>query len=135
MSTTPSPAMLARIKRTPVPQAEIVADLAPQETAKIVRPGYKKVVTESVHDGIVKAKHLTPGQEVRAYLHGRAVGGVRTVANVERLDDGATIRVTFSSDHPVTAYKAAYRFFDASLEGSIVKHTKSVPALVAYEEV
>lgn len=76
------------------------------------------------HDGIVKAKHLesvAKGLEVRAYLNGAPRGGVRVVESVERLGDGATVRITWSSAHAPSEHKAAYRWFVPSLVGTPIK--------------
>ena len=118
-----------------MPKRKIVADLDPAAKAKVVRPGTRKVRTMSTHDGVVKAKHLKPGMEVRAWLHGEPKGGVRVVESVERSEDGAMVRVAFATPHPTTDYKAAYRFFVEALFGMPIESYETVPALVAYEEV
>lgn len=136
MNTTPCPSVMPKFKvPTKLAPTAIVANLVEEAPAKIVRPGMRDAVVESLHDGIVKAKHLREGQAVRAWLHGGPKGGERVVKSVTRSEDGATVTVEFSSPHPTTEYKAAYRWFDASLEGTPVRHVTKVPALVAYEEV
>lgn len=71
------------------------------------------------HDGVVKSKHLKKGQVVRAWNseHGPR-GGERTVESIERLGDGAMVRVHWSSAHAPSEHKAAYRWFDAALAGT-----------------
>lgn len=137
MTTIPSPAMFAVRKPVTLTARPVVAaEVEGAAPARTVRPGLIQKRVEVHHDGIVKAKHLQPGQVVRAYLKDAPRGGERTVESVERLEDGALVRVTFSSDHPTTDYKAAYRFFVADLVGATVRHrVVSEPALVAYEEV
>lgn len=137
MSTVPSPAFFATRKPTVLTAKPVVAaETEGGAPARTVRPGLIQKRVEVTHDGIVKAKHLQPGQVVRAYIKGEPRGGVRVVESVERLDDGAFVEVTFSSDDPTTVYKAAYRFFVADLVGTTLRHkVVSTPALVAYEEV
>lgn len=135
--TVPSPSVMARFKKpteTPVVEA-VAADLSPSQPAKLVRPGFKEVVHTDAHDGIIKAKHVEPGMTIRAFLHGKPCGGERIVSGVEPSPDGSTITISFSSPHPTTDYKAAYRFFVQTLVGTPVKRVTHVPALVAYEEV
>lgn len=109
------------------PRTQVAAVLDPAGTAKIVRPGL--IPTE--HDGVVKAKHLKDGQTVRAYLHGEPRGGERTVRTVNKIDDGAFVEIEWASGHPTATYKAAYRWHDAALAGTIINQ----PALVTYQEV
>lgn len=129
--TVPSPAMLAA-RRKPV---DLIAELHADEPARIVMPGVTEEVVQTIHDGVVKTKNLKPGQEVRPYLHGQPRGSLRTVATNERLGSGAEHRLTFSSAHPEGEFKAAYRWYDESLVGSVVTHTIKKPAFVAYQEV
>lgn len=130
-----SPLAMPKSKSTLTAKPVLYAELAPESEAKTVRPGTRPVVVESLHDGVVKAKHLKPGQRVRAWLHDAPRGGERVVATVERINAGARVHVTFSSAHDPVTYKAAYRFYDESLVGTPVQRTNMVPALVAYEEV
>lgn len=119
--STPNPSIMARFtKPVSAPTTAVVADVQPEQRAKIVRPG-------PTHDGVVKAKQLKEGMKVRAFLHGQPRGGERVVKSVEKIDDGAMVRVTFSSAHPPADYKAAYRFHCEALVRE--------PAFVAYEEV
>lgn len=134
MSTIPSPSIMAKFK-APVTTQVVVADVQPIDPGKIVRPGLVDQEYALEHDGVVKTKHLKKGQVVRAFAHGAPRGGERVVESIERLGDGATVLVTFSSPHPPAEYKAAYRWFDATLKGTTIRRTKKVPALVAYEEV
>jgi hypothetical protein len=134
MSTIPSPSVMAKFK-APVATEVVVADVQPVDPGTTVRPGLRDEVQALAHDGVVKTKHLQPGQVVRAFAHGEPRGGERVIESIERLDDGAMVLVTFSSPHPPTEYKAAYRWYDASLEGATIRRTRQVPALVAYEEV
>lgn len=145
MSTSFSP-MSMPTKRREVPMPEFVApnitaDVTPEQPAALVqptglvRPGYRDEVTTATHDGVVKAKNLQHGQVVRAWIKGEPRGGERVVDTIERIEDGAMVRVTFSSQHPTTDYKAAYRFHDESLVGTPFTKVRKVPALVAYQEV
>jgi hypothetical protein len=144
-STVPNPSIMARFVR---PVTVAAAPVEPTDPGRIVRPGLVDTVSDTaVHDGVVKAKHLKPGMEVRPFLHGEPRGSVRTVATVKHirgkdaeeagLEDGAFVEITYSSQHPHDTgdrrKKAAYRFHDASLAGTplVVK----TPALVAYEQV
>lgn len=130
MSTTiPTPATLFANKTRPV-TAQLVTDVP----AKTVRPGLRDEVVNDVHTGVVKTKHLKPGQEVRPYLHGRPRGGVRVVESATRVGDGATWRVEFASAHPAAEFKAAYRWFDPNLAGTLVQTVVQVPAFVPVHE-
>lgn len=108
-------------------QTQVTADLTSAAPIKIVRPGR---ITDT-HDGVIKAKHLKPGQTVRAFLHGEPRGGERTVGKVTRIDDGAFVEIEWASGQPTATYKAAYRWHDESLANTTV--TK--PALVDYQEI
>lgn len=122
--TPPNPATVFANRKI---ETQVVADLTPSDHVKIVRPGR----ITGHHDGVVKAKHLKPGQTVRAFLHGEARGGERTVGTVKRIEDGAFVEVEWSSGHPTATYKAAYRWYDEKLAGKTI----SKPALVDYQEV
>lgn len=130
--STPNPNVMARLKR---PTIAVAANVNPDSKAKLVRPGLREETVHYPHDGIIKAKALEPGMSVRAYLHDKPCGGVRVVEEVRSINDGAMVRVSFSTPHPTSDYKAAYRFFVEELVGKPVKHVKHVPALVPYEEV
>lgn len=133
--TVPNPSVMARLKAKPVVKA-IVVDVTPSQPAKgLVRPGFETVVHIDAHDGVIKAKHVKKGMKVRAYVHGKPSGGERVVDTVERSKDGSMVTISFSSPHPTTEYKAAYRFFVQTLVGTPVERVTQVPALVAYEEV
>jgi hypothetical protein len=127
MTTTLSktPSVLSNTKPRPS-----LLDARPQLAAamnldgKVVRPAPH--TERRKHDGIVKAKHLKPGQIVQAYLQGHARGGSRTVESVTRLGDGSMVRITWSSGQAPADYKAAYRWFDAALVGKPVNYV--VPA-------
>ena len=124
MSTIPSPALLAA--KQPVRTQAVEVDT----TAQAVRPG---IVTEEktvINDGIVKAKNLKPGQVVRPYLNGEARGAAKVVDKVERLGDGAFVRVSYSSAHQTVEVKAGYRFYDESLDGKPEKVTVKRPGFV-----
>lgn len=129
--SAPTPAIMPKVKSA----VALAAHIDPEHDARLVRPGTRDVLTYDTHDGVVKAKHLKPGMTVRAFLHGRPCGGERVVESVERIDDGAMVRVAFSSPHPATEYKAAYRFYVEELAGQPIPKTVQVPALVPYEEV
>ena len=147
MSTIPSPSLMAKFKKPVMPTNTTHSTESVQTTAVIVaehdpskpkrtRPGIVQQRVEVIHDGVIKAKQLEPGMMVKAYLHGSPKGGERVVGSVERVGDGATVMVTFSSPHPATEYAAAYRFHCEALVGSAVRHKViSLPALVPYEEV
>lgn len=115
----------------------LITQNTPESPAKqTLRPGLVEQTTEVLHDGIVKAKHIQPGQTVRAWLHNKPCGSERVVASVERIEDGEFVLVTFSTAHPDSTVKAAYRYFVADLVGTVVDtKTTLVPALVSYEEV
>lgn len=126
--STPSPSLMPLFK-APAPPAKprkpvVLAVNEPADPGKIVRPGLVPTLAE----GVIKAKQVKPGMVLRAFLKGEARGGERTVSKVTRSDDGSMVNIEFSSPHPPTDYKAAYRFWVKDL----VVH---VPALVAYEEV
>lgn len=126
-----------RTEKTARP-VQITADLTedvPAQVTGLVRPGLVDEVTVTKHDGIVKAKNIKEGWTVQAYLHGAPRGGKRVVKSVERSEDGSMVHVTFSSPHPDTDYKAAYRFFVEALVGTDVTVVNKVPALVPYQEV
>lgn len=126
-ATTPNPMTVFGARKAPAVTTAIAAVVTPNEPGKIVRPG----LVTSEHDGVVKAKHVKKGQKVRAFIHGKAVGGERVVGKVTRIDDGASVEIEWASGHPTAQYKAAYRFHDAALQGSAIKR----PALIAYQEV
>lgn len=126
-TTTPNPAQVFGSRKIEAPQTAITAVVEPSDHSKLVRPG----LVTSQHDGVVKAKQLKPGQKVRAFLQGAPRGAERVVGKVTRLGDGAMVQIEWASGQPTSEYKAAYRWHDASLEGSPI----SKPALVAYQEV
>lgn len=126
-ATAPAPARPAR----PEPARRIIADLDPEMPAKSVRPGMRRVLVEVVSDGVVKAKHLKPGQQVRAFAHGQARGSLRTVKSVTRVGDGAMVHIEWESAHPAGEFKAAYRWYDAALDGTVSQHVERVPGFVA----
>lgn len=104
-----------------------VTDLTP---GKIVRPtGKRTVLVVQVDDGIRKAKQVKPGMRVRPYLNGEARGGERTVLSVERINEGALVRIAFSSGHPTQEYKPAYRFVDLDAVGREVQVRQSAPSV------
>jgi hypothetical protein len=125
---------MARFKKPAVVEA-VSVDLKPEQSAKLVRPGFKQVVHTDAHDGVIKAKHVESGMTIRAFLHNKPCGGERVVDTVTPSPDGSTVTISFSSPHPTTDYKAAYRFFVQTLVGTPVERVTHVPALVAYEEV
>lgn len=103
-TTTPTPAVMTRFA------PRMLADLAPSTP------------TEGAHDGIVKTKHLKGGQVVRAWFNGEPHGGERVVADVvPATEDRSMWTVSFSSPHRDQTYKAAYRWFDAALVGTVVE--------------
>lgn len=139
MTTTPtfSPAAMPQFKApaapktTPKPSALVRLD--PIEPGTLVRPGTVEQVT--VTSGVIKAKHVKPGMELRAFLKGEPRGAKRTVASKRRVPgtDGAKVEITWTEDSPlphVSEYAAAYRFHGEAIE--VVKH---VPTLVPYSEV
>lgn len=141
--STPNPKAVFGNRKAPVIPAPpvhtpvVVAQVQPIEPGQIVRPGYVDAIETSIHDGVVKAKHLQKGQRVRAYLHGKPQGGERIVQNVTRVPDtdGALVEIEWASGHPTSQHKAAYRWHDASLVGTSVDRIVKQPALIAYQEV
>lgn len=102
--------------------AQITAQLAP---GQVMTLGTRVVEQVAIHDGVIRAKHLRPGQVVRAWLHGAPRGGEREVATVESFDNGSMVRITWATPHPVSEVKAAYRYYDKALEGQqIVKRVR-----------
>lgn len=94
-TSTPTPALMPKFKPA------VVADLT--------------VETTTPEPTVLKAKELLAGMTVRAWLHDAPRGTERTVESVERLEDGAVVRVAFSDTNLTEAekvrdYKAAYRF-------------------------
>ena len=137
--SAPTPAIFATRKKPVVPAApqrpaRISATIDTTEPGTIVRPGLVPEIIESIHDGVVKSKHLERGQRVRPFVHGEARGSERIVANVERLQGGAVVRVTWASAHAPSEHKAAYRWFDESLVGVVVEHIVRKPGFVNYQE-
>lgn len=102
--------------------AQVTAEIAP---GHVVTLGSRTVEQVTVHDGVVRAKHLKPGQVVRAWLHDAPRGSEREVASVEPINDGSMVRITWATQHPVSEVKAAYRYHDAALEGTeVVKRVR-----------
>lgn len=138
-TTAPSPTTMPQF-RTPDTQP-VIADVSTDQSSKLVRPGVALVDVAGTHNGVIKAKHAEPGQEVRAWLHDQPRGGVRVIDTVTPLGEpgtpefGAEVEIVFASAHPVTVYKAAYRFYVEALDGATVTRKQSVPALVPYTEV
>jgi len=140
-TTIPTPSTLFGKRKAPVvprpPKIEtpqIAAPLDLSEPGVIVRPGMVETLDENVtHDGVVKAKHLKPGQRVRPFVNGKARGGERIVGSTERVQGGAYVKITWASPHSPSEHKAAYRWFDQSLVGTPVVVLK--PGFVSYEEV
>lgn len=154
-TNTPNPSIMARFTK-PVVQSVVVANepVTPTDPGRIVRPGLVPTVTEDLHDGVVKAKHLKPGQDVRPWhsQHG-ARGSERTVLKVRKITDtdelaalaasgviresdpqpGGYVEVSYSTLHPSQVLKSAYRFHDSALAGTPL--VKNLPGFVAYQEV
>jgi len=141
MTTAPSPTTMPQFRTPDVTTQPVIADVNPDQASKLVRPGLALVDVVDTHDGVIKAKHAEPGQEVRAWLHGQPRGGVRVIDTVTPLGEpgtpefGAEVEITFLSAHPVTTYKAAYRFYVEALDGAPITRKQRVPALVPYTEV
>ena len=137
--TTPTPSTLAAFaKKRAVPPApsvpKIAAIIEPSDPGNIVRPGLRHEVIEEVHNGVVKTKHLRVGQRVRPFVHGQPRGGERIVAKTTRQDGGAMVEVEWASGHPTSQHKAAYRWYDASLDGATVQRVVAKPGFVSYQE-
>lgn len=138
--STPNPLLLAKFHHKPAPAPKkpkaqpVLAKIEPTDPGKVVRPGTQPTVVEVEHDGVVKAKHLEPGQHVRPWLHNEARGSVRIVEAVTPNDDGSEVYIEFASAHPAAWFKAAYRWFDADLKGTTIQQVKHVPAFVSYFE-
>lgn len=127
--TVPNPTMLARLAATK--QAAIVEV---DSKAKVVRPGLVNTETYSIHDGVVKSKHLKPGMVVRPWVHGEARGAERTIKGATRIGDGAMILIECETGFDPQERPAAYRWYCEALDGATVTHTVKTPALVPYEE-
>lgn len=137
-----SPALMAGIKKRPesAPAAVSKTEVKPTTTAvvaldeiqpgSLVRPG---IVTETtVQAGVIKAKHVQPGMQLRAFLKGEPRGAVRTVESRRWVEDHTMIEVTWTEDSPLPhrdVYKPAYRF-----HGEQIPVTVEVSTLVAYEQ-
>lgn len=132
MSTTPSPAMFANLVAKK--QAALVEPDA-KAKVEIVRPGMRDVEVFSIHDGVVKAKHLKPGMSVRPYVHGEPRGAERVIKNVSRVGDGANVLIECESGFDPQERPAAYRWYCEALDGATVSRTVKTPALVPYQEV
>ncbi len=122
MNTRPNPLMM--------PKRQMAAEVFEYEPGKTYRPGHVTITESRIHDGVIKAKNAQPGMTVRAYLHGEPKGGERVIKSVTRSEDGSEVLVEFSTPHPPTTYKAAYRFYVTELDGAVVSFERSVPALV-----
>lgn len=131
MNTRPNPLMMpSHAPATVTPVAQLAAEVFEFEHGRTVRPGFVLQQVEGQHNGVVKAKQVEAGQTVRAFLHGEPRGGERVVESVTRSADGATVTITFSTQHPTAEYKPAYRFFVAALVGSTVTTSKRVATFV-----
>jgi hypothetical protein len=117
MNAKPSPLMMPQHRPVQV-ATNIAAEVDVTAPGRVVRPGVVEVV--SAHDGVIKAKQLAPGMKVRSWLHGKACGSEKVVSKVTRVEDGTMIEVEFSSGHPTSRFKPAYRFFVAALQGTEV---------------
>lgn len=128
MTSTPTPATLfgnrkaATVPPAPVRTPQQIAVINPTDPGKRVTLGLVDEVVTTLHDGVVKTKHLERGQRVRAFVKGEPRGGERIVDTVTKIEDGEYWHVTFASPHPAMDYKAAYRWYDASLKGTEVPH-------------
>ena len=130
MTTTPNPTMLARFAAQK--QAALIE---PDTKAKLVRPGLVESEVQSIHDGVVKSKHLEPGMTVRPWVHGQARGAERTISKISRREDGAIILVECEAGFDPQERPAAYRWYCEALDGATVTKTVKTPALVPYQEV
>lgn len=141
--TKPTPALLANLHKRDVepdpslpslPEPRLLAAVidanSPAAHGKSVRPGTVEEEFWTHHDGVVKAKHLVPGQTVRPWLHGKPMGSARTVGSVDKKEDGAVVEIVWSSGHPTSEHKAAYRFHVPALVGTPVRSVRRVAALV-----
>lgn len=132
-SPIPTPALLA--KRPTLAQAQtqqVVAALDPSQRA---RPGLVSTVVQTIHTGEVRTKHLVAGQSVRPLVRGQAMGAERVVESITKIENGAFWRITWSTPHVPQVCKAAYRWHDESLVGSVVQTVVQKPGFVAYQEV
>jgi len=137
MNATPTPAIFANKKQRPVPappKRVSIAQVEATDPGVIVRPGLRDEVVSTIHSGVVKTKHLERGQRVRPFVHDAPRGGERIVDKVTRLDGGAVVEVEWASAHPTSQHKAAYRWYDESLDGATVEHVVKVPGFVSYQE-
>lgn len=110
-----------------------VAAVDPDSKAKVVRPGRVNTQVSSIHDGIIKTKHLEQGLSVRPYVKGAARGGVRVIKSIARVEDGAFWDVTDEKDF-TQRFPAAYRWYCEALDGATVTKTVKTPAFVPYHE-
>jgi len=135
MSDAPTPAALVGLKRhaSIASTTQIAAQVTETAPGKIVRPVQTAEAVNEIHDGVIKARQLKPGQTVRPYLHGSPRGSERVVETVTRVEDGAMVEITYSSPHPAAKVKAAYRFYDASLVGTVKTQVRRVAKFVEVE--
>lgn len=127
--SVPNPTVLARLA-----QQRQAAQVEPDSKAKVVRPGLVESTVQSIHDGVVKSKHLKAGMAVRPYVHGEARGSERIVKAVTKIGDGAMWHVEFESAHVDQEYKAAYRWYCEALDGATITRVVKTPGLVPYFE-
>jgi hypothetical protein len=128
--TVPNPTMLARIA-----QQKQAAAIQPDAKAKVVRPGTVAEQVTYIHDGVVKSKNLEPGMNVRPYVHGQPRGAERIVKSVERVGNGAMVKIEFVAGFDPQERAAAYRWYCEALDGATATRTVRKPALVPYLEV
>lgn len=102
-----------------------------RNVAAVINPDlHGKVVRPHPIDPVVKAKQLFPGQRVKPLVKGNPHGGTRIVGTIERINDGAAIRITWSNGYTSSVVQPAFRFFDVDLDeareftaGSVLRRT------------
>lgn len=130
--SVPNPMTIARIAQR---KQALAATVEPDGKAKLVRPGFVPEQVQSIHDGVVKSKHLEPGMNVRPWVHGAARGAERVIKSIERVGNGSMVLITFVAGFDPQERAAAYRWYCEALDGATVTKTVRKPALVPYQEV
>lgn len=130
--SVPNPTMIANIAMRR--QAALIEADA-KAKVEVVRPGMRDVEVHSIHDGVVKSKHLKKGMSVRPYVHGEPRGAERVIKSVSRVGDGAKVLIECEAGFDPQERPAAYRWYCEALDGATVTRVVKTPALVPYMEV
>jgi len=126
--STPNPTLLANLAKQ-----RQVAQVDSDGKAKVVRPGLVPTEVQSIHDGVIKTKHLEKGMTVRPFVKGQARGGKRVITSVVKVEGGAFWDVTDETGF-TQQFAAAYRWYCEALDGATVTRTVKTPAFVPYHE-